>query len=166
MRVTRWIALAAGIVPLLLLAGCSGTTIYDIDGQFGVGTLRFVYDDNNTWALRHTVIEVVEEEDLIYISGYDSNDELWAYRGPYDRTDNRVTAMDMPERLEGNNDTMDLTLQFARNRVSGTVTNWIRDDDGDVLAVGAVPVSGSRLSSYVPRPLSTVATTERAPKLQ
>ena len=61
MRVTRWIALAAGIVPLLLLAGCSGTTIYDIDVQFGVGTLRFVYDDNNTWTLRHTVIEVVEE---------------------------------------------------------------------------------------------------------
>ncbi len=165
MRVTRWIALAAGIAPLLL-AGCSGTTIYNIDGQFGVGTLRFVYNDESTWTLRQTIIEVVEEDELIYISGYDSDNDLWAYRGPYDRSSNRVVALDMPERLEGNKDTMDLTLQFARNRVTGTVTNWIRDDDGDVLAVGAVPVSGGRLSNYVPRPLSTASAEERAPKLQ
>lgn len=165
MRVTGWIAAVAGI-GALLLAGCSGTTVYDIDGQFGVGTLRFVYDDNSTWTLRQTIIEVDTDAELIYISGYDSSDDLWAYRGDYNRSGNRVTALDMPERLEGVRDTMDMTLQFARNRVTGTVTNWVRDDDGDVLAVGAVPVSGGRLSNYVPRPLSTASAEERTPKLQ
>lgn len=165
MRATGWIA-GTIVTAALLLVGCSGTTFYDIDGQFGVGTLRFVYNDDSTWTLRQTIIEVVEADDLIYISGYDRNDDLWAYRGEYTRNGNRVTAQDMPEQFEGNKDTMDLTLQFARNRVTGTVTNWIRDDDGDVLAVGAVPVSGGRLSNYVPRPLSAAAAIERAPKLQ
>lgn len=165
MRVSGWIAAVAG-VGALLLVGCSGTTIHNIDGQFGVGTLRIVFDDNSTWTLRQTIIEVDTDAGLIYISGFDSANDLWAYRGQYSRNGNRVVALDMPERLEGNRDTMDMTLEFARNRVTGTVTNWVRDEDGDVLAVGAVPVSGGRLSNYVPRPLSTSEAGERAPKLQ
>lgn len=156
------------MVTVVLLSGCSGTVIYDIDGQWGVGTLRFVYDDDTVWVLRQAIIEVVEDEDLIYISGYDRDDELWAYRGEYTRTENRVTVQDMLEIDLGDRDTMDMTLQFSQYHVSGTVTNWIRDDDGDVVKVGVVPVSGTRLDSYVPRPLSTAAAaaSNKQPKLQ
>lgn len=163
MRANGWIA-GTVVTAALLLVGCSGTTFYDIDGQFGVGTLRFVYNDDSIWTLRQTIIEVVEAHDLIYISGYDRNGDLWAYRGEYTRNGNRVTAQDMLEIDLGTRDTMDMTLQFARNRVTGTVTNWVRDADGDVLAVGAVPVSGSRLSNRVPRPLSTAAASAKQPK--
>jgi len=162
MRASTWVAIAA-VVGALLFVGCDGIVIYGIDGDWAVGTVRFTYGDSRTWTFSDVLIEVDTSESLIYFSGYDSESRLWAYRGEYERDGNRVVVEDMPERDLGFEDTMDLRLEFSRNRVDGTATNWVYDD-GDLDAVGAAAFSGQRVTSSAARNMDSAAAEGKSPK--
>ncbi len=147
MQVSRW-WLAVAVVILMLFAGCDGSFwLTSIDGYWDVGNVQFRYGDGRTWTLRDGLIEVDTGEGLIYLSGYDSDNALWAWRGEYDRTGNRVVAEDMPEMDQGDRDVIDLRVEFDRNRVDGTATNWVYDSTHDLEAVGTAPLSGQRTSA-------------------
>ncbi len=147
MRAARW-WLAMAVIALVLFAGCDGSFwLTSIDGFWDVGDLQFRYGDGSTWTLNDGLIEVDTAEGLIYLSGYDGQDALWAWRGEYDRSGNRVVCEDMAEMDRGNRDVMDLRVEFDRNRVDGTATNWVYDSTGDLESVGTAPLSGRRTSS-------------------
>jgi len=144
------------IVPAFL-TGCDGTVIYNIDGNWALGTVVFNYGDGRTWTLYDVLIEVDTGEGLIYFSGFDRDDQLWVYRGDYTRTGNRVVAEEMPERDKGDKDTLDLRLEFGSTRLVGTATNWVYDDTGDVDDVGSATLSGRRVSQPAQRDMDTAS---------
>lgn len=152
------------MIALTLLAGCDGTIIYNIDGNWALGTVTFTYGDGRTWTLYDVLIEVDTGEGLIYFSGFDRDDQLWIYRGDYTRTGNRVVAEEMPERDEGDKDTLDLRLEFGSTRVVGTATNWVYDDSGNVEAVGSATLSGRKVSQPAQRDMDTSSAEARGPK--
>jgi len=165
MRASRW-WLAVVVVALALFAGCDGGFwLTSIDGFWDLGDVQFRYGDGRTWTLEDGLIEVDTTEGLIYLSGYDSGNELWAWRGEYDRSGNRVVAEDMPEMDAGDRDVMDLNVEFDRNRVDGAVTNWVYDGSGDLSAVGTAAVSGRRTSNpSAARDIDSAGAQPRAPK--
>ena len=141
MRITTLVALTL-LVAAIFLVGCDGTTGYNIDGDYTVGTVRFVYGGNQTWTLYDVIVTVDSTQDRIYFSGLDSQNRLWGYSGDFDRTDDRIVALDMPEVDFGSEDQLDLRLEFTSNsRFEGVAINWVYDgitlDD-----VGAANIAG------------------------
>ncbi len=143
MRITTLVTLMIVVAALALFVGCDGTTgYYNIDGDYTVGTVRFVYGGNQTWTLYDVIVTVDGGEDRVYFSGLDSQNRLWGYSGDYDRTDERIVALDMPEVDFGSEDQLDLRLEFTSNsRFEGVAINWVYD--GNTLDdVGAANITG------------------------
>lgn len=164
----RTATLLMALLALVALAfiGCEGgTTIYDIDGDWNAGTVQFIYGANETWTLYDVLITVDTVEEMIYISGYDSNDLLWGYSGDYDRSQNRVTALDMPEVDFGSEDQMDLHLEFGSSRFEGAAINWVYDGD-DLTDVGAANISGRYVGRMSTRQVTPQGDAEKKPRLR
>jgi len=142
LRISTLVALTL-LVAAIFMVGCDGTSgYYNIDGDYTVGTVRFVYGGNQTWTLYDVIVTVDSGEDRIYFFGLDSQNRLWGYSGDYDRTDERIVALDMPEVDFGSEDQLDLRLEFTSNsRFEGVAINWVYDgatlDD-----VGAANIAG------------------------
>lgn len=141
----RIATLAALTITLaaLLLAGCdSGSDYYGIDGDYNVGTVRFVYGGNQTWTLRECILTVDTSAGELFFSGLDSDGLLWGYSGDYQRSNNRLVALDMPEVDFGSEDQLDLRIEFTSNsRFEGVAINWVYDS-GELTDVGAANITG------------------------
>lgn len=131
------------IVVALLSFGCDGDTgTYSIDGDYDLGTVRFVYGGDETWTLREVVVTVDTGAGEIFFSGIDRNNALWGYSGDYDRDGDRLVALDMPEVDYGSSDRLDLRIEFTSSRrFEGVAINWVYDG-GDLLDVGAANIAG------------------------
>lgn len=142
MRISTLVALML-IVTALFMLGCDGTSgYYNIDGDYTLGTVQFVYGGNQTWTLYDVIVTVDTTEGRVYFSGIDSQNLLWGYSGDYDRTDDRIVALDMPEVDYGSEDQLDLRLEFTSNsRFEGVAINWVYEN-GDLQDVGAANISG------------------------
>jgi len=143
LRITTLLTLIVVVASLALFVGCDGTTgSYNIDGDYTVGTVRFVYGGNQTWTLHEVILTVDTTEGRVYFSGLDSQNRLWGYSGDYDRIDDRIVALDMPEVDYGSDDQLDLRIEFTSNsRFEGVAINWVYDS-GDLDDVGAANVTG------------------------
>lgn len=131
------------LVGALLFMGCDGTSSsYNINGDYSVGNVRFVYGGNQTWTLRDVIITVDTTQSRLYFSGIDSQGLLWGWSGRYERSDNRIVALDMPEVDFGSEDQLDLRLEFTSNsRFEGVAINWVYS--GTTLQdVGAANIAG------------------------
>jgi hypothetical protein len=71
----------------LLMFGCdSGTDTHNVDGDYAVGTVQFVFGENQTWTLRDVLITIDTRESRVYFSGIDRDGLLWGYSGRYSRS--------------------------------------------------------------------------------
>lgn len=143
MRITRLVALVTAVVAILFMLGCdSGSGDYSIDGDYSLGTVRFVFGGDKTRTLYEVIVTVDTSARRIHFSGLDSQNRLWGYSGDYDRTNNRLVALDMPEIDYGSEDQLDLRIEFTSNsRFEGVAINWVYDG-GTLEDVGAANISG------------------------
>jgi hypothetical protein len=131
------------IIVALFSFGCDGGTgDFSIDGDYDLGTVRFVYGQNNTWTLRDVIVTVDTSQGEIFFSGIDGDGALWGYSGDYDRDDDRLVALDLPEVDFGSEDQLDLRIEFTSNsRFEGVAINWVYDA-GELTDVGAANIAG------------------------
>ena len=142
MRIATIAALTIVVVALFTLGCDSGSDYYGIDGDYDIGTVRFVYGGNQTWTLRNVILTVDTSAGEVFFSGIDSDGALWGYSGDYERDNNRLVALDMPEVDFGAEDRLDLRVEFTSNsRFEGVAINWVYDQ-GDLTDVGAANISG------------------------
>lgn len=157
------------IVAGLLVAGCdSGSDFHNIDGDYNVGTVQFVYGGNQTWTLRQVILTIDTNEGRVYFSGLDSQDRLWGYSGDYDRANNRIVALDLPEIDFGSEDQIDLRVEFTSNsRFEGVAINWVYDD-GDLTDVGAANITGREtfIAAAEAREMQPTGVTDKPSKLE
>ncbi|MGM0493027.1 MAG: hypothetical protein ACQER1_08780 [Armatimonadota bacterium] len=127
----------------LLMSGCdSGTDTYSIDGDYNVGTVQFVYGENQTFTLREVIVTIDTSARDIFFSGIDRNGALWGYSGSYRHTGNRIIASDLPEVDFGSADQLDLRLEFTSSRrFEGVAINWVYDGTR-LTDVGAANITG------------------------
>jgi len=162
------LALLIVLAGALVLAGCdSGTDTFGIDGDYDLGTVRFVYGENQTWTLRQVIVTIDTSQGEIFFSGLDSNGDLWGYSGDYRHTGDRVIANDLPEVDFGSDDQLDLRLEFtSSSRFEGVAINWVYDNSR-LVDVGAANIAGRETFISSAQARGTGATgADKTPKLE
>ena len=140
MRIVTLTAVFA--VLALLLVGCEGDDFVSTDGDYDVGTVRFVYSANQTWTLRDVIVTIDSGQRRAYFSGIDAQGLLWGWAGSYTQNENQIVALNMPEIDFGSDDQVDLRIEFTSNsRFEGVAINWVYDG-GSLEDVGAANVTG------------------------
>ncbi len=131
------------VLVAALFTGCdSGTDDFSIGGDYNVGTVQFVFGENQTFTLRDVIVTIDTSRREIFFSGIDSSGALWGYSGDYRHTGNRVVASDLPEVDFGSSDQLDLRLEFtSSSRFEGVAINWVYDG-GRLTDVGAANIDG------------------------
>jgi len=151
------------VVAALLLVGCGGDEVFSGDGDYEVGTVRFVYGANQTWTLREVLVTINASERRAYFSGIDSQGLLWGWAGSYTQNGSQVVALNMPEIDFGSDDQLDLRIEFTSNsRFEGVAINWVYDG-GSLEDVGASNITG-RKTFISTRQVRTVEPTGDAQK--
>ncbi len=144
MRIARTVALTVAMLGVIIVGCDSGSDTYSIDGDYSLGTVEFVYggDENPTWTLYDVLVTIDTATGEVFFSGEESDNDVWGYSGDYERSGNRIVALDLPEVREGSEDRLDLRLEFTSSRrFEGVAINWVYDRD-DLTNVGAANVSG------------------------
>jgi hypothetical protein len=152
----------------LLMFGCdSGTDTHNVDGDYAVGTVQFVFGENQTWTLRDVLITIDTRESRVYFSGIDRDGLLWGYSGRYSRSGNRILASDLPEIDFGSADQLDLRLEFTSSRrFEGIAINWVYENNR-LADVGAANITGQETFIRAAQVRDVSATgAEKTPKLE
>lgn len=162
------LALLIVIMGALIFAGCDGgTDYYGVDGDYDVGTVRFVFGQNQTFTLRDVIVTIDSSRREIFFSGIDSNGDLWGYSGDYSHSGDRLIASDLPEIDFGSQDRLDLRLEFTSNsRFEGVAINWVYDGTR-LVDVGAANIGGREtfISSAQARDAAPTGA-DKTPKLE
>lgn len=151
----------------LLMVGCDSGDTFSVGGDYNVGTVRFVYGENQTFTLREVIVTIDTSSRDIFFSGIDRDDALWGYSGSYRHTGNRIIASDLPEVDFGSADQLDLRLEFTSSRrFEGVAINWVYRDDR-LTDVGAANITGQEtfIQSAEARDAAPTGV-EKTPKLE
>lgn len=140
-----YLRLGAVVLPLVLvmLVGCAQSDGFRATREWDVGTLRF---PTANFDMTDTTISINENEREIRLTSKALN-RSWRYTGSYTRVGNTISAGDLPERREGDDDVMRLEFEIDRNTISGHAWNTFWDGNLERFVTARATINGTEKSS-------------------